>query len=360
MAACPDVSPLPRLRRRPLTLTQRRLEANRRNAARSTGPRTARGKARVARNAIKHGFFVGQERWTPAQHRDFEALLDGLRDDVRPEGIIEESCVRTIAESYVRMAAVLRYENIAAHRHHQERDRELDRHIAAADAPNAAWLGARRERLRRAGWWKPTIPGEREAKAILRYLGCLERTIEAAASYLIAQKQTHYSATPNSGPEALRRAYAQRLDDSATPNSGPEALRRAYAQRFDDSATPNSGPEVATPSEAQHDKTNPLSSTFTGDYSAALVQESVAPERRAAVRRAHPHPEPNTQGVSCPDLSHCAAGGYAAATGEGRPENRKNKPTSGIEEIAKTNPLSSMFPGNRHQRRRAKALARRP
>src|SRR5438128_2455254 len=36
-------------------LTARRVAANRGNAARSTGPRTARGKARSARNATKHG-----------------------------------------------------------------------------------------------------------------------------------------------------------------------------------------------------------------------------------------------------------------------------------------------------------------
>src|SRR5271170_2881517 len=111
MAASP-VSVVPasnsNLRRRPLALTQRRLEANRRNARRSTGPRTAEGKARVARNAIKHGFFAAQDRWTPAQHRDFEGLLEGLSDDFRPTSIIEESCVRIMAESYVRMASALR------------------------------------------------------------------------------------------------------------------------------------------------------------------------------------------------------------------------------------------------------------
>ena len=64
-------------RRRPLALTPRRLAANRRNAARSTGPRTDAGKARVARNAIKHGFFVGPERWSPEQHRDFAETLRG-------------------------------------------------------------------------------------------------------------------------------------------------------------------------------------------------------------------------------------------------------------------------------------------
>ena len=115
MAASPVcITPAVSLRRRPLALTPRRLEANRRNAARSTGPRTAAGKSRVARNAIKHGFFAAQERWTPRQHRDFEETLDGLRDDLKPQGILEESCVTTMAQSYVRMAAMLRYENIAA------------------------------------------------------------------------------------------------------------------------------------------------------------------------------------------------------------------------------------------------------
>jgi hypothetical protein len=35
--------------------SQRRLTANRANAARSTGPRTRRGKARASRNALRHG-----------------------------------------------------------------------------------------------------------------------------------------------------------------------------------------------------------------------------------------------------------------------------------------------------------------
>jgi hypothetical protein len=119
MAACP-VPLTPLARRRPLVLTQRRLEANRRNARYSTGPRTAQGKARVARNAIKHGFFTAQQRWTPAQHRDFETLLEGLRDDLRPQDTLEDGCVRIMAESYVRMAAALRYESIAALNHHKK------------------------------------------------------------------------------------------------------------------------------------------------------------------------------------------------------------------------------------------------
>jgi len=157
-----------------MVLTPRRIEANRRNAARSTGPRTAGGKARVARNAIKHGFFLAQERWTSAQQLDFEETLVGLRDDFRPQGAAEESCAATIAQSYVRIAAMLRYENIAALKYHRQCERELNQRIAAADATEAARLRAGREKLRRAGLWRPTIPGPREAMAIIRYSGSLE------------------------------------------------------------------------------------------------------------------------------------------------------------------------------------------
>ena len=38
--------------------SERRIEANRRNALRSTGPKTERGKRTVAGNAIKHGFLA--------------------------------------------------------------------------------------------------------------------------------------------------------------------------------------------------------------------------------------------------------------------------------------------------------------
>jgi hypothetical protein len=37
-----------------------KVEANRRNALKSTGPRTAQGKANSRKNAVKHGLFVGR------------------------------------------------------------------------------------------------------------------------------------------------------------------------------------------------------------------------------------------------------------------------------------------------------------
>jgi len=289
MSACPTALALPsRARRRPIVVSQRRLAANRRNAARSTGPRTAPGKARVARNAIKHGFFVASARWRPQQHCDFAATLDGLRDDFKPRGIGEESCVWTIAHSYVRMASMLRYETIAAHEYHQRRDRDIDARIAAADATEAAHLRDRRENLRRAGLWRPTIPGPREANAIMRYMSSLDRTIRHATSELQElksvrnggrfsstklQKQTHYAASRRNGRSALRTTSGAGIDAFESAKTNPlrasGAMAPSAARRTSDGAI----------NTRENAKTNPLSSMFTGNRHERRRAQALARQR---------------------------------------------------------------------------------
>ena len=290
-AACLSVpSPHSYLKRPPLTLTPRRLEANRRNAVRSTGPRTPKGKARVARNAIKHGFFADAERLTEQQHRDFAEIFAGLCDDFRPQSDQESLCVAVIADSYVRMAAMWRYEGVAALKYHQQCERELNDRIAAATPDDGARLKAHREELRRAGLWGPTIPGPREAAAIIRCEGRLNRAIRdataelenlqalrASASHLKVEKQTHLTqqnrevfadSKPPSrgvGHRAEYREFAARdksptvardNHESAKTNrcetsssSVLSASRRTSAQRFD--------------CELESAKTNPLNPAST-------------------------------------------------------------------------------------------------
>src|SRR5262245_13693746 len=59
--------------------SERQIAANRRNAARSTGPRTASGKVRSSKNALRHGFaaFGGQSPMAEG-NLDLEALADRL------------------------------------------------------------------------------------------------------------------------------------------------------------------------------------------------------------------------------------------------------------------------------------------
>jgi hypothetical protein len=96
-------------------VSERRAEANRRNARYSTGPKTARGKRVVARNAIKHGLLArevvirsgeGEENL-----QDFDKLIKGLLKHYEPVGTVEESLVQTIAACWWRKARILRAEN---------------------------------------------------------------------------------------------------------------------------------------------------------------------------------------------------------------------------------------------------------
>jgi hypothetical protein len=83
--------------------TLRRRRANAKNARASTGPKSAAGKARSARNARRHGLAV--PIWAePQSAADVEALAERIaRPDVDPETLI---CSRRVAEAHVDLTRV--------------------------------------------------------------------------------------------------------------------------------------------------------------------------------------------------------------------------------------------------------------
>jgi hypothetical protein len=91
--------------------TAKQLEANRRNAGLSTGPRTANGKAKVARNALRHGVhsdlpvLPGLER-----AEDWEAHRDGILQSLAPVGTLEETLAQRVALCAWRLQRAARYE----------------------------------------------------------------------------------------------------------------------------------------------------------------------------------------------------------------------------------------------------------
>ena len=96
------------------TVTAKKLEANRRNAECSTGPRTDRGKLAARFNAVTLGLFA-KHVVIPICDGDgsdgeFRRLLNDLQQEFQPEGTFEEWLVVKIAESMWRLRRATRSE----------------------------------------------------------------------------------------------------------------------------------------------------------------------------------------------------------------------------------------------------------
>jgi hypothetical protein len=86
--------------------TRKQIEANKRNAKQSTGPRTADGKARVASNALKHGLSAKQIVLVNERPKDFEAFRLGVLSALNPIGELEEALTENIIAGLWRLRRV--------------------------------------------------------------------------------------------------------------------------------------------------------------------------------------------------------------------------------------------------------------
>ena len=84
--------------------------ANRRNAGRSTGPRTAAGKAAVSRNALRHGLTAEQVVLFDEEAEDLARFHDELRRALDPADEVEEELVERIVLCAWRLRRVVRIE----------------------------------------------------------------------------------------------------------------------------------------------------------------------------------------------------------------------------------------------------------
>ena len=82
-------------------ISPRKLEANRKNALKSTGPKTVTGKRFSSRNALKHGLLsrdlVIRDGAGKESVEEFQQLLAELIGEHRPQGRTELSLVETVA-----------------------------------------------------------------------------------------------------------------------------------------------------------------------------------------------------------------------------------------------------------------------
>jgi hypothetical protein len=129
----------------PRTLTEARINANRENAKKSTGPRTAEGKAASSRNRLLHGLRANKHILLDEHPEDFLLLLKSLDDTFRPVGEAEEMLVTQIAADQWRLERALpieagifreHLETVAAKDYRTERDLVNHRNNHASNPEN--------------------------------------------------------------------------------------------------------------------------------------------------------------------------------------------------------------------------------
>ncbi len=97
------------------SISDKQLDANRRNARQSTGPTSEAGKHTSRLNAVTHGLLADEVVITAGAYQEdpaaFAQLLEALREQYTPEGVAEDLEVQTIARHYWRKLRAVRYEH---------------------------------------------------------------------------------------------------------------------------------------------------------------------------------------------------------------------------------------------------------
>src|ERR1700733_11448357 len=99
-----------RVRRKPAMTTDAQRAANRRNATKSTGPKTTRGKAMAAQNSLRHGLRARKVISFDESEPDFIAFHAEQREAFQPTDAIEEHLVERIAMCAWRLRRLYRVE----------------------------------------------------------------------------------------------------------------------------------------------------------------------------------------------------------------------------------------------------------
>jgi hypothetical protein len=92
--------------------SDKKAESNRRNALKSTGPRTPEGKRAVRLNAVRHGLRAEEILLAGEDEEDaLEELGERLRAELQPFGELKNLLVDRIVAAYWRLRRVGRVES---------------------------------------------------------------------------------------------------------------------------------------------------------------------------------------------------------------------------------------------------------
>jgi len=212
--------------------SQRKAEANRRNASKSTGPRTAQGKSWSRLNALKHGILASQVVIATIEGRAarklFEATVEGLAQDFQPVGTYEQLLVQEIAACFWRQRRLHAFENRAAFQvlEHPvslsiKKPAEFETLVEPVFTAGGKLTTAEHV-YEKAGLDGITLPNAADTMRVIRYEAAINRTRERAVQSLRAMKQAR-------GHRAVRAQIAPAVDRAAAQRNASSLQARVLA-----------------------------------------------------------------------------------------------------------------------------------
>ncbi|HTQ54797.1 MAG TPA: hypothetical protein VMI94_10075 [Bryobacteraceae bacterium] len=191
-------------------LSEARIQANRQNAKKSTGPRTPAGKAASSRNRTTHGLCAGNYLLPGEDPAAFEALVNDLRTRFRPVGAAEDKIVMRIASAQYRLDRVAAIEI-----------QIFESHIAQMSSfPEEVPYTERLGKV----FMKDASGSAQTLQRLSRYETTLQRSITTSLKQLEAFQQARAAAEQAEQPEQPDQA-GQALAPAAPPPAASRTLR---------------------------------------------------------------------------------------------------------------------------------------
>jgi hypothetical protein len=174
-----------------MNLSNRQFEANRRNAGKSTGPKTEEGKAISSQNARTHGFTATTVVLSTEDELVYEVNRLQFHDSLKPVGFLETELVDEIASARWRQQRCIVFETALI-------DRKIDE--------QAAWFDEKFEYLDLETRGALGLNAKTNLTKALRDLSTFEqrhrRTYEKAMKELKVMQKERKESTPYDAPPA--------------------------------------------------------------------------------------------------------------------------------------------------------------
>ncbi len=181
------------------TTSEARINANRQNATRSTGPKTTEGKERSRQNSLKHGL-TGAGVVVPQEDAaEIERRFETISNELRPSGEISSLLIRRVATLSVRLERSVLQETAAL----SERVRQAE---AAFEAPEGA-SPTQTEMLRAEAGHRALFDPSKDAANARKYEAAAERGLFRALKEI---RQVEKEAKAAAESELLLEPYDER------------------------------------------------------------------------------------------------------------------------------------------------------